>query len=628
MWYKKQLIFCIFYAPLFSVVSAGIVEMPNVVEAPVMYGTSVFENYNIPSTVNRSLNPAAGPRLWVKEIRIQGLEDHPELNMRREEITAFIERRRYEMMREDEIKAHGFTEKEVTEVMALLNELDVETHYEHVSTPQLQRFIWLVRQQKENRGLTLGQIEGLATDVENYYHARGFKLAMAYIPRQTMRDGVLLISVMNGILSEVDVINNTLYSRDILTGIFDDILALPVMFDNIEERMFLLNDLPGNSVTGIFLSGHQVGDSKLQLTVGRERRFDSTLRLDNHGSDLTGRVRGFAQVNINNPLGIADQIDLAVLQSTSPDNSTYGLMGYRFPLFSPRWLMSMSISSNQFILDQSQDASGSINQLGITGKTEQAGAVIEYAFKRGRAINSWFSFGYDITDTILDSNEFGNLGLDDKIKNFRLSTRFDVLNSKSKILHLGAATLTQGEFIFGAGSGRDEQYTLFNADYTLMTFMPLSWFNTNTRLLFKTELQYSDNPLPAAEQNPLASPTKVRAYPINQFSADSSLYLGVEWVFNTPEFLMFDRLRVRNIVQKFEPILFINATQGIQNTLSNTEESEATLIGAGFGFQYGYGQHIFGNLQFAFPLKDKFTLDTISVPDDNVRVVFDFQYRI
>ncbi len=170
---------------------AGFVEMPIIVEAPSLHGTSVFENYNIPSAANRNRDPVSGPRLWVKEIRVQGIDNFQGLSIRREEITAFIEHRRYEIMREDEIKAHGFTEKEVTEVMTLLNELEVETNYAHVNTAELQRFIWLVRQQKERRGLSFAQIDDLASAVENYYHNHGLKLAIAHVPRQTMRGGVL-----------------------------------------------------------------------------------------------------------------------------------------------------------------------------------------------------------------------------------------------------------------------------------------------------------------------------------------------------------------------------------------------------------------------------------------------------
>lgn len=606
---------------------AGIVEMPDVEQAPPLYGRSVFENYNIPSTVNRSPDPNLGPRLWVKEIRIQGLENFPSLNIRREEIIAYIEKRRFDTMREDQVMAHGFTEQEVAEVLKLLNEMEVANNYEHISTPQLQRFIWLVRNQKERRGLTLGQIESLAADVEKYYHSHGLQLARAFIPRQSMRDGVLVIEVMNGKLGAVDVEPSNIYDARRITGPFDDMLTEPVSFERIEERMYLINDYPGINVSGTFKPGYQPGDTRLHLSVNQEERIETTLRLDNHGSELTGTTRGFAQFFINNPGGLADQLNLSLLQSTSPDNSTYGAIGYRLPVYGPRLQLGLNISTNQFVLDQQQDASGSINSLGITGETRQAGISFEYTIKRSRAASWWARITQDTTETILDSDEFGNLGLDDKIRNLRLTGQFDLLNSQAKLLHLGSLTISSGEFIYGAGEERDNNYSKLNGSYTLMTFVPLGWFDTTTRLLVKTELQYSSDALPAAEQNALASPTTTRAYPVNQFSADSSLYLGLEWVFNTPDWLLFESFRRNNIHQKMQPVLFVNAARGRQNAITDTQDVEGTLVDAGFGFQFAFGKSTNGNLQFAFPVNDDFSRSNISVPDDAMKVVFDVQYR-
>jgi len=573
---------------------AGIVEMPDIEEAPTLYGKSVFENYNIPSTVNRSLDPTSGPRLWVKEIRIQGLENFPELGIRRDEITAFIEVRRYNIMREDEVKEHGFTEKEVTEVMTLLNQLDVETNYEHVSEPELQRFIWLVREQKERRGLSLGQIEGLAGDVQNYYHEHGLKLAVAYVPRQSMRDGVLIIEVLNGKLGATTVEDNSLYDDATIINPFNDILTDPVTFERIEERMFLINDYPGINITGTFQPGEQIGDSTLALKAISENAYQSTLRLDNHGSELTGEIRAFADFQWNNPLGIADRFNLAVLQSTSPDNAIYGLIGYRIPLFSPRWYLSLSTSTNQFTLNQAQNNTGSVNQFGLIGRTTQQNIDISYTFKRSREASLWFQLISDRIETELTSDEFANFELVDEIENLRLSMQFDILDSERKMLHLGSVTATSGNFVSGVGA-RDESYSTLNADYTLLTFVPLKWFDTTTRLLFKSELQFTDSSLPAAEQNAIASPTTVRAYDIHQ---------------------------------KIQPIFFVDAASGIQNTTTEADDIEATLIDAGFGFQYGFGSHISGNLLFAFPLSENFNTSSITVPDDNLKIVFDFQYRI
>ena len=76
-----------------------------------------------------------------------------------------------------------------------------------------------------------------------------------------------------------------------------------------------------------------------------------------------------------------------------------------------------------------------------------------------------------------------------------------------------------------------------------------------------------------------------------------------------------------------QPFLFMNIAKGEQNSTSDAENKEGTLLGAGFGLQFGYGANVSGNLQFAFPLSDDFNSDTITVPDESLGVVFDVQYQ-
>lgn len=610
-----------------SVLHAGVVEMPEVVESTSLHGSSVYENINIPSIRFRNPDSDVGPRLWVQEIRLQGIGDYPELGIFREDIVKHIEKRRYEIMREDKLRAHGYTDEEIAEILDLLNNIDTSNNYEHVSTPDLQKFIWLVRDQKERRGLSLGEIENIAFEVEEYYRERGMGLVKAFVPRQAMRDGVLMITVLNGKLGSVEVSDNSLYSDESIRSVFDDIMYLPVKFDLIEERMFRLNDFPGLALSGLFEAGDQVGDTRLNIKVIEENQFDHTLRLDNHGAESTGEIRGFYQFYWNNPAKISDQLSLALLQSTSPDNSTYGLLGYRLPVWNSQLFAEISFSTNQFAIDQSGGTATTIDQLGINGETQQTELVFDYALLRSREQSWWIYLSFNTTETVLDSDVFGNLGLDDEIRNTRLSGQFDILNTEDKVLHLGSFGATSGSFKFGESEGQDKDYAKISASYTRLSFFTIPWTEMVTRLILKSELQYTDKPLPAAEQFALAGPTVVRAFPVNQFSGDSALYLGLEWVFNTPEWLTFDFLMTRDIAQKMQPFFFANAAHGIQYALTGEQEIDATLVDAGIGVQYAYGRHISGNLQLALPLEDKFSDDGLLAPDDSFKVVFDLQYR-
>src|SRR5690606_22466837 len=124
----------------------------------------------------------------------------------------------------------------------------------------------------------------------------------AYIPEQHVRDGVVNLTLLLGELGEINVQNNKRYSTKTIQNVFNNDLAEPVTNDRIEEKLYLINDLPGLSAQGYFEPGSQVGDTKLNVNVTSERWYDVNVRLDNHGSDRSGEYRLYTDFFLNNPL--------------------------------------------------------------------------------------------------------------------------------------------------------------------------------------------------------------------------------------------------------------------------------------------------------------------------------------
>lgn len=118
------------------------------------------------------------------------------------------------------------------------------------------------------------------------------ELATVSLPRQVVRDGVVIFTVNPSALGGVTVENNQRYNNKIITRVFDDILTIPVTFKNIDERSYLVNDYPDLSINGNIVKGDQVSDSRLTINIIQEKALESTLRLDNHGSELTGNTEG------------------------------------------------------------------------------------------------------------------------------------------------------------------------------------------------------------------------------------------------------------------------------------------------------------------------------------------------
>ena len=600
--------------------------MPEITETPVLRGKTMVRDIDIPAVRERNPDPKSGPRLAVKEFRLQGLVEYPELGITRDALNRLVENIRRDLMAEDKILPEGYTIKEIGEITDLLVDIEDKTRDRHVTPLELQRLVWLVREQRANRGIHLGQIEAIADQITAFYRERGFFLAKAFIPKQEVRDGIVSLTLLLGVLGEVNVQGNSLYATDAISKVFDDLLSQPVTNENIEERLYLLNDYPGLVVDGYFVSGYQVGDSKLNVNVKQEDRVNAKLRIDNHGADETGRYRSYADVQLNNPFGLADKLQVSAMLTTSPANTTYWRALYEANLFSPRWKGNISTSTNQYVVDQSlSDA-----PLKIDGEVKQERIAVKYLIKRSRINNYHVELAYDTVTSDIDINDSAAVFLDEKVNNVSLAFYVDSLNEKSRILNQTSLKYTSGEFDYGQGFRSNKQYDFYNLDYTFMTFIKAPFTDVDSRLIVRANGQYSnDTNLSSIVRYQLGGPNKARAYSPSLFSADDAFYLGVDWVFNSPTFMdvtFFDNVNLRELIK---PFVFVDYAYGKQNAIAGAGKSTdvtADITNLGFGLQLSHRNKFKGNLMFAVPIDARSSDPEVMPQNLDNRIIFDFQY--
>lgn len=603
---------------------ADFLEMPDVKQAPELRSKSLLRDMDIPAIKFRSPDPTEGPRLAVSEFRIQGLVEYPKMGITREALKNLSERIRFDLMGEGKLLESGYTIEELGEVSELLGNIEDETTGRHVEPVDVQRLVWLIREQRGKRGITLGQIETVANTITQFYRERGFVLAKAYIPKQQVRDGVVNLTLLLGMLGEVQVSGNKLYNAKTVSSVFDGMMGKPVTSTAIEEQLFLINDYPGIFVDGHFEPGYQVGDTRLNVTVKDETRYSGNVRLDNHGTEDTGLYRLYADFQLNNPLGLADKLQASVLSTFQPSNTNYWQLQYQMKLFGPRTRLSVDASENQFVIDQSLGV-----DLQLHGIVNVNGITATYIHQRNRKRNSSFDLRYETIDSDLqlgDIPDFDN-ALDDRLKNISLAYRFDALQEEKKRYHQGQVKFISGGFETGAELGQDEKYKIYSLNYSLLDFWKLPFFNADTRLVYRAELQYAGINLSGIMRFSLSGPTRARAYNSGVFTADDAAFLGVDWIFNSPGFFNVNLTKSINLKEFAKPFLFVDYAYGKQQPLAeNDAYAKASLLDAGFGFKLSQGKSFSGNLLFAFPLRENFVGLSARPAIDDTRVVFDFQY--
>ena len=607
-----------------TTVRADFIKMPEIEQLRKIKEKTLLKDMNIPAVRDRLPDPLAGPRLAVAEFRIQGLVEFPELGITRAAIAQLVEGIRFDLMGEGKLLQSGYTIDELGELSDLLVDIEEETIDRHVSSLEVQQLVWLIRAQQGKRGVTLGQIEGVASSITQFYRERGFILAKAYIPKQQVRDGIVNLTVLLGTLGEVNIENNELYDASILTEVFDAFIDKPVTSQSIEENLYLINNFPGISVSGYFEPGTQVGDTRLNVNVREENLFNFSTRIDNHGTDDTGLHRIFLDGQVNNLLGIADYFHLSILQSAFPFGTTYGQLSYDSNFFSPRIRVGLDLSANQFVSDQS-----SVSDLAeLSGLVNVYGAHARYIAQRSRKRNSSYEFR---VERIKSDLQYGDIPkttnyLDQIISNYYLSYNFDLLDDESKLLHDVSFTYNRGDYEFGFKIGQERHFDVYSVDYTLLSFLNVPFTDSSSRLIFKSHIQYSGTTLSSIIRYSLTGPTKIRGFSQSFFTGDDAVFLGVDWMFNSPDMLDFSFFNV-DFTNVFKPFIFFDYGFAYRYSLQEGEaNATANLADVGLGLQIAHNSGLSGTIQLAFPVLSELKIVTEEPEYDSALVTFNIQY--
>jgi hemolysin activation/secretion protein len=625
---------------LFSIATnAGFLDMPDTTEAPQFERKTLLTDLDIPAVKDRDPDPQAGPRLNVKEFRVQGLVEFPDQGITREKIIQQVEAIRFDMMGEGKLLSSGYTLDELGKVSDVISDIEKETQDEHVGPLEVQKLVFLIREQRRQRGITLGMIETVANTITRYYRENGFILAKAYIPKQQVREGVVTLTILLGELGEVTVQNNKRYSVKTIQRTFKRDLAKPVTNDLVEENLYLINDLPGLSVQGYFEPGSQVGDTKLNVNVTSEQWYNGTVRLDNQGSERSGKYRAYTEFLLHNPLTIGDELELGVLGSFSPQNATYGSLRYSFPIMSPRVRFSAGISTNDFVLGQGNSQVAQNPGAEIQGKSQVIDAGVKYQLKRSRVKNYALGLKTSYIDSLIDIGKTSVI--DDTVQNIELFGEFDLLNEKARVLHQGNLAIIASNYVKSTDSNgvsidTKESPPVLTIDYSRLSFIRMPFTKVESRMVLKFSGQYAGKGLPSVNQYSLAGPSRTRGFSVTEYSADDAVFIGADLVFKGPKFNDF-KIGGEGIQNVLQPFVFADFGYGVVHPFQQTtnddtvsaaaEDENAQLADVGLGLKFNYKETLRGNLAIAYPVSaNNSTFTDGKKPGDGTNIYFDLQY--
>ena len=195
-----------------------------------------------------------------------------------------------------------------------------------------------------NTPISFAQLIEAQEAITKLYQDNGYIISGAFIPPQTLQDGIVKIQVVEGRVEAIEVTGLESLNPDYIRSRIEIALGPPLNQYELLKALQLLQINPLiSSISAELTAGIQPGTSNLSVSVTEANAFHLLASYDNYRNPSVGTDRILGQLTHDNLLGWGDRFNLTYYHtdgSDSLDNINYtlpinpenGTLNFRFRL--------------------------------------------------------------------------------------------------------------------------------------------------------------------------------------------------------------------------------------------------------------------------------------------------------
>jgi len=458
--------------------------------------------------------------------------------------------------------------------------------------------------------LDFNGLNDAASRVQRHYRERGYFLAVAYLPQQEIKDGIVEIAVLEGRLGQINlqVDPKTKLKESFARGILAAHLKPGDLIteNSLERPLLLLRDLPGMEVTSeLGPSKSQLGAADLTVKISESAKpFDGYVDADNHGNRFSGEYRIGINLNTGDLTGYGDLLSFRGF--ITDESMKFGRLSYVIPIGYYGTRIGASATGFQYRLGKD------FADLGANGEGQVYTLYALHPILRSRNANLFVQGAAERKDLEdrQDNAPGGPAVVDQTITNGKLGVVGDFRDRlMSGGLNSYSATVTAGKLEIqpdsalgfdqapGTGPQTNGHFSKLNLE-----FRRLQRISDQFNLLFAYTAQGANKNLAAAEKMALGGPTGVRAYPVGEAPGDVGQLGTLELRYIVPKLQVFGGDLTLSTFVDHGQVLTLKSPPSADPTQFKNKRS---ISGAGVGISLGREGNFLLRVDIATPLDDE-----------------------
>jgi hemolysin activation/secretion protein len=434
--------------------------------------------------------------------------------------------------------------------------------------------------------------------LETLYRDRGYKTVSVEIPRQTVRDGVVLLTVTESHVGHLNVVGSQYHSLEQIKTEAPSLAEGTVPeFKQVQKDIVALNQQPDSRVTPALKAGATPGTVDVDLVVDDHLPVHGNAELNNRRSEDTSELRASASLSYGNLWQLGHSLSLSY--QTAPEKPSDARVLYlsylaRFGTSPFNLLINALDSDSNVATFGGTDIIGNGRMLGVRGI---------YQLPSGNGLYPSITFGVDYkhfkTVTALGSSSF-----DTPVDYFPFTLGYDVSSHIDKSTVQSDLTLT----FASPRLGSDTQTIQLNRAFARGQMLSLRSnvaitedLSHDLQSYVRLTGQLTDQPLISNEQISAGGMETVRGY----LEAETLGDLGASGTLELRSPPLGDYITLGKANQPVQEFRFFGFADGAILALRNPlpgQDYQYRLASLGLGFNFKAFNYVNGAFDWADPM--------------------------
>jgi hemolysin activation/secretion protein len=378
----------------------------------------------------------------------------------------------------------------------------------------------------EDRIVTSSELEDLRVALTRHYIQYGYINSGAVIPDQKVVDGIIQMVIVEGRLTEIEVAGNKYLNSDYIKDRLELGAGPPLNAKELQERIQIMLESPVlETMNSELRPGDRPGEANLFTLVKEGPRFQFIPVIDNRLSPSLGDVRALPQVYAYNLTGRGDVFSGAV---GIGEGLTNPYANWAIPLNAHDTTLTLLADYSDSEIEQ-----GPFKDLDIKNKTRTFGFRLSHPFYRTPSTKFSMALGLDLrkSESELLGEDFSfTPGVDDgevKASIIRFSQDWSSRGPKQVLAARSMFSLGIDAFDATTNSGDlpSGEFFAWLGQFQWARLLGEDW----GQLIFRVNVQYTDDALFSMEQYAVGGALSVRGYRENQLVRDYGYDASLEY---------------------------------------------------------------------------------------------------